>query len=194
MRGCLPVCLCTTCLQFPQRPEEDTKSHRTGVTDDCELPCGSWGSGPGSLEKQPLLLFTKSRLQSQLNEFFTHTCICMIYVCVHVFHMCTHVLQYTWRSEGQSWVSVLIWDRVFLLLTSVYIGLADRQFPVSPLSLCAPFYWLCGGIRHGCCYAWLCRDSGDLNSGVLTCAGSNLPTEAFPQPEIFLTKVYGSGY
>jgi hypothetical protein len=45
----------------------------------------------------------------------------------------------------------------------------------------------------GATVPWLYKDSRDLNSGVLTCAASNLPA-AFPQPEVLLTEVYRSGY
>lgn len=47
---------------------------------------------------------------------------------------------------------------------------------------------------HRYCCVWLYKDSRDLNSGVIPCAVSNLPTEALPQPEVLLTGVYGSGY
>lgn len=49
----LQVCLCTLYLW---RPEEGFGSLRTGVTDDCELPSGSWWSNPVSLQEQPVLL------------------------------------------------------------------------------------------------------------------------------------------
>lgn len=29
---------CTTCVQYPWRPEDDTESSGTGIIDSCELP------------------------------------------------------------------------------------------------------------------------------------------------------------
>lgn len=37
---CLPVCKYTTCVQWPQRPEEGIKSPRTRVMDGCRSLCG----------------------------------------------------------------------------------------------------------------------------------------------------------
>lgn len=34
--------MCTTCLQYPWRPEEVTGSHGSGVTSGCDLSCGCW--------------------------------------------------------------------------------------------------------------------------------------------------------
>lgn len=39
---CLLVCKHTACIQCPQRPEKGKRSPGTGVTDNCELPCGCW--------------------------------------------------------------------------------------------------------------------------------------------------------
>ena len=44
---CLHVCLC-----------ESPRSPGTGVTDSCELSCGSWELNLGPLEEQSLLLLT----------------------------------------------------------------------------------------------------------------------------------------
>jgi hypothetical protein len=54
---------CTTCVQYPWRLKEDVGSSGTGVTDNCELPCGCWDSNPDSLKKQQVLLTTKPSLQ-----------------------------------------------------------------------------------------------------------------------------------
>lgn len=35
---CLHVCLCTTCVQHPQRPEDGVRALGTGVTNGCEPP------------------------------------------------------------------------------------------------------------------------------------------------------------
>jgi hypothetical protein len=35
----------------------------TGVTDSCELPCGSWELNQGGLKEQPVLLTTEPSLQ-----------------------------------------------------------------------------------------------------------------------------------
>lgn len=41
MNVCLQVCLCTTCMQCLQRPEEGIKSPGPRVIDNCGLPCGT---------------------------------------------------------------------------------------------------------------------------------------------------------
>ena len=62
--GCFAcMCLCTMCMQYPQRPEEDIRSHGTEVKDNCQLPCGCWELNPGPLQEQPVLLTTEPSLQ-----------------------------------------------------------------------------------------------------------------------------------
>lgn len=39
---CLRVCLCTTCFQCPQRPQEGDTTPRTGVPDGCKPPSECW--------------------------------------------------------------------------------------------------------------------------------------------------------
>ena len=39
---CLHVCLWTTCMQCPWRPEQGVGSPGTEVTNGCEPPCGCW--------------------------------------------------------------------------------------------------------------------------------------------------------
>lgn len=34
----LSICLCTLCIQYPQRPEEGIRSHGIQITDGCEPP------------------------------------------------------------------------------------------------------------------------------------------------------------
>ena len=41
----------------------------TGVTDGCELPCGSWELNQGPLKEQPVLLTTKAYLQQEIPSF-----------------------------------------------------------------------------------------------------------------------------
>lgn len=52
MSVCLPVCLCTMCVQCPQ---EAVRYSKTGFADGCELPSGCWEFNPGPLEEQPEL-------------------------------------------------------------------------------------------------------------------------------------------
>jgi hypothetical protein len=53
---CLNVSLCTTCIQYPWRPEKHTGSSGTGVIDVCEPPpCGCW-----VLDLGPLAIITLS--------------------------------------------------------------------------------------------------------------------------------------
>jgi hypothetical protein len=55
----LYVCLFTTYVQNPWKPEGGTRSPRTGVTHGYELLCECWESNLSSLEKQTLLLTTE---------------------------------------------------------------------------------------------------------------------------------------
>jgi hypothetical protein len=52
----------------PLEARECVGSSGTGITDGCELPCGSWELNPGPLEKQPVLL-TLSDLSSPMNGY-----------------------------------------------------------------------------------------------------------------------------
>jgi hypothetical protein len=57
LKGCLPACIsvhhmCAWCLR---RSGEDMISSVTGVTNDCELPCGCWELSLNSLQEQPVL-------------------------------------------------------------------------------------------------------------------------------------------
>ena len=45
---------------------EGVRSPGIGVTDRCELSCGSWELNQGPLEEQPVLLVTKPPLQPQM--------------------------------------------------------------------------------------------------------------------------------
>lgn len=53
---CFHVRLCTTCIQYLQRPDEGVRLPRTGVTDGCWPSCGSWALNPSSAEEQSTLL------------------------------------------------------------------------------------------------------------------------------------------
>ncbi|KAM7334546.1 hypothetical protein ACRRTK_007866 [Alexandromys fortis] len=54
---CVFACMymCTICGYCPQSSEGGIRSPATGVTDSCELPCGSRALNPGPLQEQPLL-------------------------------------------------------------------------------------------------------------------------------------------
>jgi hypothetical protein len=58
------VCLCTTCMQCPQRSGEIVGSIGTGITGGCEQLCGHWTLGP--LEEQSFLVITASSPDSVL--------------------------------------------------------------------------------------------------------------------------------
>lgn len=47
------------------RTEKGVRAPGTGVTHDCEPPCGCWDSNPGPLEEQLVLLTTEPSLQPQ---------------------------------------------------------------------------------------------------------------------------------
>lgn len=53
---CAWVCVCTTCVQSLQRPEESTRFSRMEVTRGCELPHEGWQSNPGLFPEQPVAL------------------------------------------------------------------------------------------------------------------------------------------
>ena len=58
----LNVCLCTTCMQCPQRPEEGSKSLGTGVIGSCEPPCRCWEPNSGLLEEKLVVLIAEPSL------------------------------------------------------------------------------------------------------------------------------------
>lgn len=47
-----------------RRPEKDTGSHGTGITDGCKLTCGCWELNLGHLQEQPVLLSAEPSLHS----------------------------------------------------------------------------------------------------------------------------------
>lgn len=47
---CLHVCLCIVCMQCLQSPAKGVRSPGTGLTNECDLPCGYWDSNPYPLE------------------------------------------------------------------------------------------------------------------------------------------------
>lgn len=55
----LHICLCTTCMVRPWRPEEGIRIPGAGVIDVYEF----WESNPGLLEEQPMPLQSKPSLQ-----------------------------------------------------------------------------------------------------------------------------------
>ena len=73
----LLVCMCTTCMQYPRRPEEDIGSLETGVPGGGELPRGCWGLDLGHLEEQPLLLTTEPSLQLYFLKIFICMQVCL---------------------------------------------------------------------------------------------------------------------
>lgn len=48
---CLHLCLCTTSIQYPQRPEKGIRYPGTGIIDNCELLCGCWEMNLGPLQE-----------------------------------------------------------------------------------------------------------------------------------------------
>jgi hypothetical protein len=49
-------------MQCPQRPEEDTRAPKSGITDGCEPPSGWWELNLGLLQELQVLLATKLSL------------------------------------------------------------------------------------------------------------------------------------
>lgn len=73
--GVLPACafMCTSCVQYPQKPEEGLTSPETG--EGPELPCGCWEWNLGPLEEQqPGLLSALTSLRPP-------------HPCLHTFHV-----------------------------------------------------------------------------------------------------------
>lgn len=64
---CLQVHKCTTCIQYPQRPEEGLRSSGKEATDDSEPPHGpgkeTWSSG-----EKTVLLAAESFLQPRFHH------------------------------------------------------------------------------------------------------------------------------
>ena len=52
MNKCLLVLMCTTCIQYPQRPEEGTRSSGTRVIEGYKPGCAYWGQSLGPLQEQ----------------------------------------------------------------------------------------------------------------------------------------------
>jgi hypothetical protein len=61
--------LCAPCVQYPQVPEESTRSFGAGVTDGCEPGSGCQDSNPGILQQQALLLIVEPHFQPLLIIF-----------------------------------------------------------------------------------------------------------------------------
>lgn len=61
----LLVCICTTCMDCPQNPEEGIVSLGTEVTDSCELLRRYWELNSGSLQEQQMLSPTETSHQPQ---------------------------------------------------------------------------------------------------------------------------------
>jgi hypothetical protein len=56
------VCMWTTCVQCPWRPEEAITCPGTGVIGGCEPLCRRWESNPGPVLEQPVFLTTEPSL------------------------------------------------------------------------------------------------------------------------------------
>lgn len=63
MFKCLPVYLCTACVQCPLRPGQDVKTPGSGFTGNCEPLCGCCKLNLGPLREQPVFLTTEPSLQ-----------------------------------------------------------------------------------------------------------------------------------
>lgn len=67
--------VCTTHMEFQQRPEEEVGSLGTGVTDCCDLAYGCWGPNLGALQQQQVLLTEAPSLQ-HLGQILNRTIAC----------------------------------------------------------------------------------------------------------------------
>jgi hypothetical protein len=69
--GILPVCMPVQHMHaVPMEPRENVGYPSAGVTDDCESPCGFWGSNSQPLPKQKLLLPAEPSLRHLLFLMF----------------------------------------------------------------------------------------------------------------------------
>lgn len=66
------VSMCTTCMQYPQRPEEGVCPSGSGVTEGCKSLPGCWKPKLDPLEDQ-LMLFTAGLSPSHVVTFFVTT-------------------------------------------------------------------------------------------------------------------------
>jgi hypothetical protein len=63
---CLHVYQCTSCMQWPQWPEEGARLPGTGVAASCEPPSWCWELNSGPQEEYPILLTASHLLSSSL--------------------------------------------------------------------------------------------------------------------------------
>lgn len=63
---CMSVCLCTTCMFGAVQPKEGIGYSGIGITDRCELPCGSCEVNLCSLQQHKVLLTTELSLAPKI--------------------------------------------------------------------------------------------------------------------------------
>ena len=61
--------MCTTCVRYPQKPEEGSRSFGTVFSDGRVPLCGCWELNLGHLEEYPTLITAKPSLQALLLDF-----------------------------------------------------------------------------------------------------------------------------
>lgn len=73
---CLSACMLPQVYRVPAEVREGLKSPETGVTEDCELPCGCWEPSLGPLQEQQKLLTIEPRKDSILikSNLFIYFC------------------------------------------------------------------------------------------------------------------------
>lgn len=85
------VCICITCMQFPQRPEEGIKyPQRRSYREFRSMWCGCWKLNLGSFGEQQLLLNDKSSLQSLICLSFILRL--SVYILLIQFNCTTHFI------------------------------------------------------------------------------------------------------
>lgn len=67
------VCLCTTWMQYQQRPEEGFGPLEIGFTDSYGLPCGCWELNRDPMTKQPVFLSAEPSLVPSLGDCVTES-------------------------------------------------------------------------------------------------------------------------
>ena len=81
--------VCVPCVYMipPRRPEKDIKYPGTGVTDNCEPPCGCWELNLGPLQEQQVLLTSEWSLKAPI-----YPLIVLLFLIIISFVLCVSVL------------------------------------------------------------------------------------------------------
>lgn len=116
---CMSVCLHTMCTHCPWGPEEDIRFLRTRVTDDCELPWGSWKSNLGLFRRAVIHLSCWAISPGLFLGLFMRG----LFYCFVLFQAgsCVEAIQ-PWKTHCVNLVVLNQWSSCLSLLHSGIIG------------------------------------------------------------------------